>query len=111
MKKLLKGIIDFRKRHLQQYRKKFSKLAVAGQFPDLLLVCCCDSRVAPNVFASTNPGDVFVLRNIGNLIPPYSEGDHEDFSAVAAVDYSLLLNKGLKEKLDKFNKFKQSLAM
>ncbi len=92
MKKLLRGIIDFRKRLLKQYRKKFSKLAWLGQSPDLLLVSCCDSRVAPNVFASTDPGDVFVLRNIGNLVPPYSVGDKVP-SVAAAVDYSLLALK------------------
>ena len=90
MKKLLKGIIDFRQRFLRRYREKFSKLAKEGQAPDLLLVSCCDSRVAPNVFASTNPGDVFVLRNIGNLIPPYSQVHEGDISAAAALDYSLL---------------------
>lgn len=93
MKKLLSGIIDFRKRCISHYRKKFSKLAWLGQSPDLLLVSCCDSRVAPNVFASTDPGDVFVLRNIGNLIPPYCPAHSEDLSAVAAVDYSILALK------------------
>lgn len=93
MKKLLQGIIEFRKRFIHNYRKKFSKLAWIGQSPDLLLVSCCDSRVAPNVFASTNPGDVFALRNIGNLIPPYCPSHTEDLSAVAAVDYSLLTLK------------------
>lgn len=39
----------------------------------MLLVACCDSRVVPNVFASSDPGDVFVLRNIGNIIPTYTE--------------------------------------
>src|SRR3990167_4302831 len=93
MKKLLRGIIDFRKRLLRQYRKKFSKLAFLGQSPDLLLVSCCDSRVAPNVFASTDPGDVFVLRNVGNLVPPYNISYAEVPSVAAAVDYSILALK------------------
>lgn len=93
MKKLLSGIIDFRRRFLKRYREKFSKLAWIGQSPDLLLVSCCDSRVAPNVFASTNPGDVFALRNIGNLIPPYSPDQPTDPSAAAAVDYSIFALK------------------
>lgn len=86
MKKLLQGIKDFRKNQLTAYREKFSKLA-SGQSPDTLLVACCDSRVVPNVFASTDPGDVFVLRNIGNLIPPY--GSTDAVSEGAAIQFAL----------------------
>lgn len=91
MKKLLKGIIDFRKQSLPDYRARFSNL-VYGQSPDTLFIACCDSRVVPNVFASTDPGDLFVLRNIGNLVPPYG-GDREpnssDISVGAAIEFSI----------------------
>jgi carbonic anhydrase len=56
-----------------------------------LLVTCSDSRVAPNVFASTDPGDLFVVRNVGNLIPP-SEGDGKSVgepSGPAALEFAL----------------------
>lgn len=93
MKKLLKGIIDFRKNYLEKYRNKFSKLALR-QSPDTLFVACCDSRVVPNVFASSDPGDLFVLRNIGNLIPSYhlkTQGDYQiDSSVAATIEFSLL---------------------
>ena len=90
MKKLIAGIIDFRKKHLCDYRKKFAQLALR-QTPDALFVACCDSRVVPNVFASSDPGDLFVLRNIGNLIPPYvTEDDQKIYSSVAAtIEFSL----------------------
>lgn len=94
MKKLVKGIIDFRKNSLAIYRDKFAELA-AGQSPDVLFIACCDSRVVPNVFASTDPGDLFVLRNIGNLVPPFHEinKDHPcDTSVAATIELSL---KGL----------------
>jgi carbonic anhydrase len=90
MKKLISGIIDFREHSLVDYRTKFSKLA-AGQSPDTLFIACCDSRVVPNVFASSNPGDLFVLRNIGNLVPPYcaDEDSSGDISVGAAIEFSL----------------------
>lgn len=93
MKKLLKGIAEFRKNSLESYRYKFSKLA-SYQSPDALFVACCDSRVVPNVFASSDPGDLFVVRNIGNLVPPYSSqldsrGALTGSSVGAAIEYSL----------------------
>ena len=83
MKKLLRGIVDFHDKVRPNYRKIFAKLALA-QKPDALLICCSDSRVAPNVFASTDPGDLFVIRNVGNLIPVVEGG-----SAAAAVEFAL----------------------
>ena len=91
MKKLIKGIIDFRKHRLQEYREKFSKLAL-GQTPDTLFIACSDSRVVPNLFASTDPGDLFVIRNVGNLIPPCDDGGHSkgDESEWAAIEFAIL---------------------
>ena len=83
MKKLIHGIVDFRKNLTEENRLLFTKLAL-GQKPDALFIACSDSRVVPNLFASTNPGDVFVVRNIGNLIPPASASLH-DTSATAAL--------------------------
>ena len=87
MKKLIQGIVDFRKNLTEENRALFAKLAL-GQKPDALFIACSDSRVVPNLFASTNPGDVFVLRNIGNLIPPASSLPH-DSSAPAALEFSI----------------------
>ena len=94
MKKLIKGIVNFRKNLLNDYRNKFSKLVV-GQSPDTLLITCCDSRVVPNMFTSTDPGDLFVLRNIGNLVPPYKTAhqDNSDTSVVAAIEFSIFTLK------------------
>ncbi len=90
MKKLINGVIEFRKNLLNDYRDKFSHLA-EGQSPDTLLITCCDSRVVPSAFASTDPGDVFILRNIGNLVPPYKAvaQDNSDTSVEAAIEFSL----------------------
>lgn len=89
MKKLINGIIEFRKNTQDSYREKFAKLAIE-QKPDALFICCSDSRVAPNAFASTNPGDLFVIRNVGNIVPPsqsgYSMGDE---SEIAAFEFAI----------------------
>lgn len=90
MKKLIQGIIDFREKVVPGYRETFARLAL-GQKPDALFIACSDSRVVPNLFASTDPGDLFVVRNVGNLIPPcgtggFTEGDE---SEAAALEFSL----------------------
>lgn len=90
MRKLVKGIVEFRKHGLPSYREKFSRLAL-GQSPDTLFVACSDSRVVPNLFASTDPGDLFVVRNVGNLIPRCG-GDgrsSSDESEAAAIEFAL----------------------
>ena len=87
MRKLLQGIIDFRKKFRKENKDLFAKLAL-GQKPDALFIACSDSRVVPNLFASTNPGDLFVLRNIGNLIPPATCPIHDN-SVSAALEFSL----------------------
>lgn len=92
MKKLVRGIIDFKKNVSPEYRATFAHLAL-GQSPDALFVTCSDSRVAPNLFASTDPGDLFVLRNVGNLIPPCSHkhGHAQGCeSAAAAIEFAVL---------------------
>lgn len=90
MKKLLNGIVEFRKNVQESYRKTFGKLAI-GQRPDCLFIACSDSRVVPNTFASTNPGDLFVIRNVGNLIPccDTTGKSQSDESEAAAIEFSV----------------------
>lgn len=86
MKKLIRGMIQFRETQRERLALTFSKLAL-GQKPDALFVACSDSRMAVNVFASTDPGDLFVVRNVGNLVPPY---DHPAAAGTAAaVDFAV----------------------
>jgi carbonic anhydrase len=91
MKKLIKGIVEFRQKASPAYRDLFARLAL-GQRPDTLFIACSDSRVAPNVFASTDPGDLFVVRNVGNMIPPcgLAGTSDSDESEVAAVEFALM---------------------
>lgn len=89
MRKLLQGIVEFRRTRLASYRATFARLAL-GQRPDALFIACSDSRVVPNLFASTDPGDLFVLRNPGNLVPHYDPAQPErDHAAAAALEFAL----------------------
>ncbi len=89
MKKLVRGILDFRKNLLPERREMFARLANV-QTPDVLFITCSDSRVAPNWFASTDPGDLFVVRNVGNIVPPCNnDGMATDHSVAAAIDFAV----------------------
>jgi len=90
MEKLIKGIIKFRKEVSQSQLEHFAQLALE-QNPDTLFIACSDSRVVPNLFASTDPGDLFVVRNVGNIIPPATESgiSSGDVSEMAAVEFSI----------------------
>ena len=84
MKKLLRAIAEFRRAPPEGYRETFSRLATT-QDPDALLICCADSRVGPNVFAHTEPGELLVVRNVGNLVPRYVEGSERAGASVPAA--------------------------
>jgi carbonic anhydrase len=92
MRKLIRGIVDFHERLLPQYAEQFRTLA-QGQSPDALFISCSDSRVVPDLIASTDPGDMFVMRNVGNLIPPATaEGSSTgDLSEASAIEYALFV--------------------
>ena len=94
MRKLIMGIVDFRERMLPQYERRFEALALS-QAPDALFVTCSDSRVVPDLLASTEPGDLFTMRNVGNLIPPATaEGiSIGDLSEASAIEYAVLALK------------------
>src|SRR5271170_4918339 len=91
MKKLRSGIVDFRRKRRPEYASTFARLAL-GQAPDALFVACSDSRVVPNLFASTEPGDLFVVRNVGNIVAPCGESGTSlsDESEGAALEFSVL---------------------
>lgn len=84
MRKLVSGIARFRRERRPGFKEQFAHLALE-QTPDTLLVCCSDSRVAPNVFASTDPGDVFVVRNVGNIVPNAAAGSTPAGAGTAAA--------------------------
>ena len=70
MEKVLKGLVTFQKEVFSKKKKLFSSLS-KQQKPSVLFVTCSDSRIDPSLLTQTNPGDLFIIRNAGNLIPTY----------------------------------------
>lgn len=93
MRKLIQGIVEFREQQLPQYAQRFRELAARGQAPDTLFITCADSRVEPNLLASTEPGELFTMRNVGNLVPPAATDGMStgDVSEASAIEYALLV--------------------
>jgi carbonic anhydrase len=91
MLKLLDGIAAFHAGLTQAAQESFTQLAL-GQSPDAVFIGCSDSRSDPHHFASTNPGDVFVTRNMGNFVPANgaSTAKPESASTLAVIEYGLL---------------------
>jgi carbonic anhydrase len=94
MRKLIMGIVDFRERLLPQYADRFRELALT-QAPDALFITCSDSRVVPDLLVSTDPGDLFTMRNVGNLIPPATPDGISvgDVSEASAIEYAVMVLK------------------
>ncbi len=81
LEKLLKGNERFRNGYFQRNREQLEKLA-QQQAPDVAMVSCCDSRVDTGILFDAEPGEIFVIRNVANLIPPYElKGDYHGTSA------------------------------
>ena len=70
MQEIIAGVRTFQRDVYPNYRELFEKLA-AGQSPEALVITCSDSRVDPFLFTNAQPGQLFVLRNAGNLVPKY----------------------------------------
>jgi len=92
VRKLIMGIVDFHERLRPKYAERFRELALA-QSPDVLFISCSDSRVVPELLASSHPGDLFTMRNVGNLVPPATaEGiSIGDLSEASAIEYAVLV--------------------
>ena len=89
MEKLISGIHRFRKQYWSENQELFRRLAEHGQSPEALFITCCDSRVIPTVITHANPGDLFILKNMGNFVPPYSENPLDGTGVAAAIEYAV----------------------
>ena len=79
----------FKYRHFAPNFDHYEKLATFGQHPEIMIVSCCDSRVDPETIFSAMPGELFVMRNVANLIPPYETGG-KYHGVSAALEFAAL---------------------
>lgn len=86
--RLLRGYAAFRDQRLPQESARYRILAEAGQRPRTMIVGCCDSRAAPETIFDAAPGELFVIRNVANLVPPY-DPDGEYHGTSAAIEFGV----------------------
>ena len=89
MDKLLEGIIKFKREDFLKNRELFSDLK-DSQKPHTLFITCSDSRIDPNLITGSRPGDLFIIRNIANIIPPFRETT-EYVATTSGVEYAVLV--------------------
>ncbi|EAU41812.1 putative carbonic anhydrase protein [Fulvimarina pelagi HTCC2506] len=85
---LVTGYKTFLEKRLPGERDRFRQLAEAGQKPPTMVIACCDSRTAPETIFSSSPGEIFVVRNVANLVPPYEPGG-DNHSVSAALEFAV----------------------
>ena len=89
---LIKGNELFQQSYFKKNEKEFLRLAKEGQNPKVLYIGCSDSRVIPDLMMQTKPGDMFVIRNVGNFVAPYSPSlDYH--STASAIEYAVSVLK------------------
>ena len=88
MDDLVLRLARFERRFFPKYREAYRRLVVEGQRPRTLFIGCSDSRVVPHVLTGTGPGDLFVVRNVGNLVPPHGAGGG-DPALGAALEFAI----------------------
>lgn len=86
MQKLEAGIHHFQANYFASNKKLFQKLA-EGQRPETLFITCSDSRVVPNLITNTAPGELFIVRNVGNIVPSAERGPMG--GVAAAIEYAV----------------------
>jgi carbonic anhydrase len=84
--KIMAGLGRFQDYYLEK-ADLFEQLATKGQSPQVLFFACSDSRVAPELITGAEPGDLFVARNVANIVPPYGTGE---IGVGAVVEYAIL---------------------
>jgi carbonic anhydrase len=86
--RLIDGYGAFTSGRLQSEQDRYRELAEHGQTPEIMVIGCCDSRVSPEVIFDARPGELFVVRNVANLVPPY-ETDGKYHGVSAALEFGV----------------------
>jgi len=88
-KNILEGYSKFRRDAYPKLKRLYQELATKGQTPTTLIISCADSRVEPGRLFSANPGELFIARNVANIVPPYdAESEYQSIGAV--VEFAVL---------------------
>jgi carbonic anhydrase len=85
MQRLVRGLHHFQQHVFRPQREFFEQLA-KGQAPETLFITCSDSRINPNLITQTEPGELFIVRNAGNIVPPHS---HDPGGEAATIEYAV----------------------
>ena len=88
MQKLIEGVHKFQTEEFGNYRTLFRKLSQEGQNPHTLFITCSDSRVLAELITQSKPGDLFVVKNVGNIVPPASATGSTN-STAAAIEFAV----------------------
>jgi carbonic anhydrase len=86
--RLIEGYTAFAGARLPREQNRYHELAEAGQAPEVMVIGCCDSRVSPEVIFDARPGELFVVRNVANIVPPYSP-DGQAHGVSAALEFGV----------------------
>lgn len=87
MEKLFKGYMKFKSEDFERHRQLFQKLG-REQKPHTLFIGCSDSRVEPSLITRTDPGELFMIRNVANIVPPYRRTE-EYVATTSAIEYAV----------------------
>src|SRR4029078_63814 len=88
LKKMLLGYQEFRKKYALGDQSIMNYLSSHGQNPQVMVVACCDSRVDPALILQCDPGDLFVVRNVANIVPPYVTDEYHHGTS-AALEFGI----------------------
>src|ERR1700741_1200532 len=92
-RRLLDGYRTFATERRPTEQSRYRELSVRGQSPEVMVIGCCDSRVSPEVIFDAGPGELFVVRNIANLVPAY-QPDGGTHGVSAALEYAVNVLRG-----------------
>ena len=85
---LINGFKAFRETFYERQPDVYRNLVENGQHPKVMIIACSDSRVNPSIIAKANPGELFIVRNVANLVPPYAP-DSRYHGTSAAIEYAV----------------------
>jgi carbonic anhydrase len=86
---ILNRLRRFHYRYFPRLRSQFRSLVEQGQHPTVLFIGCCDSRVVPYLLMDSGPGELFIVRNVGNFVPPF-DASHGFHGTAAAIEFAVL---------------------